>query len=263
MLGRSRQCFAMCTRRQFRSLVAVSFSLAALGCGVEAYQERMLQNTVPLFNYKQELESSLGPEWRKGEVRLRLPSWFSEVPAPKKNEPDKRLPPGLDAEFVGLLGGFRGKVEAVTSDGKTVETPVYAMVLSNRVLLASRDPKVKPSKFAQQFLAELSRAVGGGKFLSDKSLSRVSVGGKSFQPNLRYDWGTLETTSGAVPMEYRVYIHDAPPLQVAVVFLVPKEAARSERLSDRIDLSLQTLRADSSNASSATPSPATPNSPSF
>lgn len=253
----------MCTRNNcyFPGLLIVSLGLT--GCGVEAYQDRVAQNTVPLFAYKQELDSNLGQEWRKGEVRLRLPGWYSEIPAPKKDQPDKRVPPGLEAKFDGLIGGFQGKIESTTADGKTKQVPIYAMVLSNRELLLSRDPKVKPAKFAQMFLAELSRAVGGDKFLTDSSLNRVTVGGESFQPSLRYDWGTLEATSGSVPMEYRLYVHDASPLQVVIVFLVPKDVARSERLLERINLSLQTLRLDASGGSSNVPAAPTSGSPTF
>lgn len=253
----------MCKRYLNHSRNVFLFSLSLTGCGVEDYQDRIVQNAVPLYHYKQELDSSLAPEWRKGEVRLRLPRWYSEVPAPKKDQPDGRIPPGLNADFEGVLGGFRGKIESVTSDGKTKEVPIYAMVLSNRELLASRDPKVRPAKFAQLFLAELSRAVGGDKFLTDNSLTRVTVGGESFQPSLRYDWGTLDTASESVPMEYRVYVHDAPPLQVVVVFLVPKEAARSEGLTERIQYSLQTLRLDASGASPGSPAAPTSGSPTF
>ncbi|MGC1273980.1 MAG: hypothetical protein WBC44_09755 [Planctomycetaceae bacterium] len=224
-------------------VLVLPFSLAVMGCGVETYQSRVIHNTIPFFQYHQELNANLGPRWRKGEVSLRLPAGLKEIPGPKKNEKearDKRIPSGLNIEeLTGLLGGFRGEVEAVNSAGSTVQTPFYALVLSNRVLLASRDTKAKPDKFDTVLVNRLAEALGGTEL---RSTPRHVVGGQDFAPSLAYEVARLDAASSNPAMRYEVYLHRQGPLQVAIVFVVPQEAARSERLNERIELSLQTLR---------------------
>jgi len=63
-----------------------------------------------------------------------------------------------------------------------------------------------------------------------------------FSPEFRLDRVTFEPSPADVPMEWQVYLRRVTPLQVAVVFAVPKLASRDEQLKKRIDLSLQTLR---------------------
>lgn len=228
----------------------------AAGCGAEAYQSRIDGNSIPLFAYRHELDSSLtSSAWRLGEVSLRLPSNFKEVPAPKKKPGvpgagrDPRLPPGFDIDLPGLLGGFRGTMKAESAGGKAVEVPVHAFVLSNRYLLASREPTAKP----QAYDATLLNTLGAGLRKGNVSLTTL----KQFTPTEtlkpeqrafaaapRFDQTSLDTTADEVPMRYEVYIRRQPPLQVAVVFVVPKEPTRDEQLRKRIDLSLQTLRVE-------------------
>lgn len=237
------------------TLLILLIALAASGCGVEAYQSRVINNTIPFFQYHEELNANLGPRWRKGEVSLRLPAGLKEIPGPKKNEKearDKRIPSGLDVdELTGLLGGFRGDVEAVNSAGSTVKSPFYALVLSNRVLLASRDTKAKPDEFDTTLLSRLAEALGGAEL---SSTPRHVVGGKDFAPSLAYEVARLDVAASNPAMRYEVYLHRQGPLQVAIVFVLPQEAARSERLGERIELSLQTLRLGGSEQAAGTQS---------
>lgn len=235
-----------------RLLFLLSLTGAA-GCGAEAYQARVEGNAVPLFSYRRELDSSLGLAWRTGEVSLRLPSNFKEVPAPKKKPGmpgagrDPRLPPGFDIDLPGLLGGFRGTMKAEGPGGKPAEVPVYAFVLSNRYLLASREPTAKPQAYDSTLLNTIGAGLRKGnvslttlkQFTPTESLKPEQ---RAFAPGLRFDHTSLDATMGDVPMRYAIYIRRDPPLQVAIVFAVPKEPARDEQLEKRIDLALQTLR---------------------
>jgi len=218
-------------------------ALTVAGCGVETYQSRIMGNTVPFFRYHQELNSHVGPRWRKGEVSLRLPIGLKELPGPKKNDPasrDRRIPPQLGVEeLTGLLGGFAGETSGVNRAGTTVKTPYYALVLSNRVLLSSRETKENPDKFDTALLSRLSEGLGG---VEVRTLPRRIVGGKDFAPAVTYEVSTLEASTGDPATRYEVYVHREGRLQVAVVFAIPVETARSAPLNTRIDLSLQTLR---------------------
>ncbi|HEX6985408.1 MAG TPA: hypothetical protein VF170_08520, partial [Planctomycetaceae bacterium] len=234
---------AMHLRRPLVAAWSVTLSLAAAGCGVETYEARVKQNSIPFFQYQKELDANLGTRWRQGAVSLRLPAEFKPIPNPKKKDQaarDPRIPPGLNAEqLVGLLGGFRGEV-ATAAGGQSSTGTAYAMVLSNGTLLSSRDPKEKPQDFDLMLLNRVAAGLGLGT-VSKNTLRPFNVGGKDFQPSLRYDAAAFETEGGA-PMRYEVYIHRQAPLQVAVVFALPKSAAGAGRLDDRIALSLQTLR---------------------
>jgi hypothetical protein len=235
--------------------------LFVAGCGVETYQARVIENTVPLFRYEEELNSNLGTEWSKGEIRLRLPAGLKEIPGPKKKEDaETRLPPGLDVDLKGILGGFRGKVNAVTAGGQTAKADMHVLVMSNRVLLASPSKDAKPDAFDKTLVNTLAAALGTGTSAGNLPLKRVEVGNSnrdrdtygSIPPKIVYEMVQLDTMIDDVPMQYEVYFRRQPPLIVAVVFLVPKDPDRSERLRDKLDMSLQTLRTTAPGAAAAT-----------
>lgn len=247
---------SMPTDRSSARLLFLLTLASAAGCGAEAYQSRIDGNSIPLFAYRHELDSSLAPSaWRRGEVSLRLPNNFKEVPAPKKKPGspgagrDPRLPPGFDIDLPGLLGGFRGTMKAEASGGKTVEVPVHAFVLSNRFLLSSREPGAKPDAYDATLLNTLGAGLRKGNvskttlksFVPTESLSPEQRG---FASAPRFERTSLDATADDVPMRYELYIHREAKLQVAVIFVVPKDPARDEQLRKRIDLSLQTLRVE-------------------
>jgi len=235
--------------------------LLVAGCGVETYQARVVENTVPLFRYEDELNSNLGPEWSKGEVHLRLPVGLKEIPGPKKKEDEEtRLPPSLSADLKGILGGFRGKADAVTAGGQAAKADMHVLVMSNRSLIASPSADAKPDKFDATLVKTLSAALGTGTSSGNESSKRIEVGNSnrdrdafgSVPPKIVYEMVQLDTTIDDVPMRYEIYFRREAPLIVAVVFLVPKDPDRSERLRDKIDLSLQTLRITKPGAVAAT-----------
>jgi hypothetical protein len=248
-----------------RLLAAGYLPLAMLiaGCGVETYQARVIENSVPLFRYEREMNANLAPEWRKGEVRMRLPAGLKEIPGPKKkDDKETRLPSGLPEDLPGVLGGFRGKAKAISAGGQNAEAATHVLVLSNRALLASRTPDAKPDKYDTLVVNAIATAVGQGTSSGNIPFKRVTVGNSSrdriefgsVPPEISYDSIQFDTTRDDVPMRYEVYVRRQSPLIVAVVFLVPRDAARSERLRERIDLSLQTLRIDQLGSAGATPS---------
>lgn len=221
------------------------------GCGVETYQARVIENTVPLFRYEHELNANLGTEWGKGEVHLRLPEGLKEIPGPKKKEdPETRLPSDLTADLTGILGGFHGKVNALNTDGQTAKADMHVLVMSNRSLLASPSKDAKPEKFDTTLVNTLAAALGIGISPGSLPSKRVEVGNSnrdrdafgSMPPKIVYEMVQLDTTIDDVPMQYEIYFRRESPLIVAVVFLVPKDPDRSEHLREKIDLSLQTLR---------------------
>jgi len=170
---------AMLTHRRsaFRRLFLVAASLGAAGCGAEVYQARVEGNSVPFFNYQRELEGNLGPRWRSanGKISLRLPAAFKEIPGPKKKKKDDPAPTGRDpripadfnADLPGLLGAFRGTMKADVAGGKTATVPVYAFVLSNQHLLASREPTAKPQQYDQQLIAALGAGLAQRRSAAD------------------------------------------------------------------------------------------------
>lgn len=233
------------------------------GCGVETYQARVVENTVPLFRYEHELNANLGPEWSKGEVHLRLPAGLKEIPAPKKKEdPETRLPSDLNADLKGILGGFRGKVNALTAGGQPAKAEMRVLVMSNRVLLASPSPDAKPDKFDTTLINTLAAALGIGVSSGGLPSKRIEVGNSnrdrdefgSVPPKTVYEMVQLDTTVDDVPMQYEIYFRRQAPLIVAVVFLVPKDPSRGERVREKIDMSLQTLRITKPGAAATTTS---------
>ncbi len=245
-------------RRDLTRFVLLAPLCGIAGCGADVYEARIDGNAVPFFAYQRDLDSGLGSRWRKGDVGIRLPNEFKEVPAPKKKPGsaapgrDPRLPPGFDIELPGLLGGFRGTVKAEPTGGKPGEVPVFAFVLSNRYLLASKEPTAKPQEYDKTLVNTVTAGLQNGTAPSLRQYpftGSLGPGQLAFAPTHRIDQTSLETTIGAAAMRYEIYIRRDPPLQAAVIFVVPKEAARDENLKKRIDLSLQTLRVEAVTAS--------------
>ncbi len=236
--------------------------VALCGCGVETYHARIVENSIPFFQYQQELDANLGARWRKGELSVRLPAELKALPDPKEDDGgrDPRIPRGLALEeLTGLLGGFYGELEGADPARNGVAAPFTALILSNRVLLASRDPDVNPEDFDNTLLNRLSEGLGGAPI---KTTPRHTVGGKDFAPQLAYERTVLESPTGNPPTRFEVYMYREGRLQVAIVFGVPRNLDRVAPLQKKIELSLQSLRLGSEQqASSGTPS--TTGSPSF
>lgn len=105
-------------------------------------------------------------------------------------------------------------------------------------------------------LANIISGITGGGSLSANALKPVSVGGKGFAPDLRFDTISFDAAGSAVPMRYDIYVRRESRLQVALVFIIPKEVDRSHPIQNQINLSLQTLRIEQGTSSGAAPTPA-------
>ena len=223
--------------------------LAAIGCGSESYEARVTTNSVPFFRHQAQLNENLGPRAGRGEVTLRLPQGFQLIPPPRPPKPgsgperDPRLPPGFDGDLPGLTDGFKGQMRAfgASGGGAAQPVPVFAYLLSSRVV---PKPAAGATATTESFDKVVFRAVAGGLGLpTDPMPGRdMTVGGQDFAPTLRYTPSAFETNVDGVPMRYRLFVNSTLGLPVAVLFVVPRDADRSERLEEKIALSLETLQ---------------------
>jgi len=123
---------------RFQWLVLLSFVCCGIGCGSAKYEER-LQESNRLFEYLEQVDSSLSPLWqqRRYGLSMRLPLPFSKpMPGPEKvvdedgNEyytPDERQPSEYNLTLDGIVEAW--STELPDENGNPVESRIY--ILSN------------------------------------------------------------------------------------------------------------------------------------
>ena len=239
-----------------------------LGCGAETYDHRFRDITKTLLADQAQLDQNLNGFWGQRGIWLRVPAGFTEEPVPPDGLAAIRLPNKKRVELPGLLGVFTKDVAAIASDGGTLEVPAGIAVLSNREFLTSRgtqkDDKEKRIDPAD-FLKLVKDALAAGASAVDSQSRSITVGGRNFQPTLRYDVLDYQVM-GSQGVEYDVslYSHSQSngSAEVAMIVAAPSRLAAEESLETRIPLVLRTLRIEDAGASAASPS-APPAGPSF
>ena len=249
---------ATALRRRWIVLPLVLACCASVGCGAAEYNERTRENSVPFFRHEATLNANLTARTQAGNLSLRLPAGMVELPRPKKDAKglDPRLPPDSStdsaAQLPGLVAGYRGKVKASTgtvAGSKPVTATTYVLVLSSDAYKATTQDAngkaIKPLSFEKRALEAL--ALQTGKPIPQQG-QVVKAGGEKFYPDVKYDLFEAETYMGGTLMRYQAYFTVLAGTDYALVYLIPAQPDRGERLGERVKLSLETVRARKASA---------------
>jgi len=243
-------------RRKFFLLLTCSFS-AACGCGTETYNHR-LEETRKLFNYINRLNENLGPMWNNSGVEIRMPRQLTEIPPPAMeiNKEtgemvqigiDERQPQFSSEELPGLIGAWKGNVEAEVA-GQDKPVPAYAYILSNAYLWGKGEPED-----AAAFKDTAAAAVMDGLKLplyeeTDWKREDYPESSSGFIPqqsaNVWVAKSDAVVDENAPNLRYEASLHlfKNGDIQVAVLFVYPANINPHEHMSDRIGMALETIK---------------------
>jgi hypothetical protein len=190
-------------------------------------------------------------------VEIRMPRQFTEIPPPQmiRNEngemvqegPDERQPHFSSVEFPGLIGAWKGSVEAVVEE-KDVPADAYAYIMSNAYLWAKGE-----QEDALNFKNTVAEAVMDGLRLplfeeNDWRRQDYPPTPSGFVPQQSANvWVTgtevaVDKTHPEIPYEISLHLFQNSDIQVAVLFVYPTNFSTREHMSERIDLALETIK---------------------
>lgn len=238
--------------RQMSFLLLLTLGLAAVvGCGTETYNRR-LDETRKLFNYINRLNENLGTLWSNAGVEIRMPRQFTEIPPPQmiRNEngelvqdgPDERQPDYSQEELPGLIGAWKGSVEAEVA-GEYKQVPAYAYIMSNGYLWAKGEQEE-----ASNFKNTVAEAVMDGLNLplfDEEDWKREDYPPtRGFVPQQSANvWVTkTDTVVDETRAEISLHLFQNGDIQIAVLFVYPETISPSERITERINLALETIK---------------------
>ena len=229
------------------NLILFAFlSMTLVGCGAERYDRRFENNSKPFLSDRAELDRNLASDWSREGIHLRVPKEFTEEPEPSEETAAVKLPDQRMLKIPGLLGTFTQTVSAISDNGETLEFPARIALLSNRELLESNDTAeedesdLDPAKFSEFVWGALAEALPSAATKPES----WTIGGRNFQPTLRYDRSRFESTGGVIDYEVQLFAYADPnsPVQVAIITMIPKQLENGGPLETQLPLSLRTLR---------------------
>jgi hypothetical protein len=222
----------------------------AAGCGYELYEQRVAA-TQAWWGYLDRLDQNLAGPWRSPPVdEFRTPKAFKEIPAPQPTQnPDGSLSfPDVDprqpdyANFAldGLIGAWRADV-AVGGGGEERQTlPAYLYVASNGPLfLAERVEEA--IHFTGNTTAYLETALGA---TGRKEPAAVFPKGHQFvkQRTFEVTLFNSELPIHGTRYSFEMYATQQGDNQVIVLLAVPEGMDPSARISERLQLTLESMK---------------------
>jgi len=270
-LSRAMQSSDHNTWCHLRVRIACCFVLfTASGCFEKTYTERM-KTTEIFYAHKDKLNRNLSPEWVGMGYKIRVPQGFEFIPAPEPKQPDPddpqttttpvpenspensedlddpRQPDFLGFRFPGLVAAWQKDVNVDGQEGTIVKKARFYL-LSN-VTLFSVPPdvpgRIEPSKFYEHVTMLLSTDVMKALSQDDWAVEEFPVGGFNLVPKVKYQSATLdpERLFEETKLTFKIYLHAEGATQTLLLIVYPTETSFNEKLTDRFNLCLETLRA--------------------
>jgi len=232
-----------------RLLAAAVCLVAAAGCGLRTYQER-LQRTQRLQDYLEILDAELAESpWQNEAFRLRVPRQFGTAPEaePKSFSRDEAIPAGV-RQFVekqsGVQAVWRGMVRV---RGQSDRWPAYIVLASNRDFTQGGRHALKDAtQFEERLVEAMFSACARTRPLRADWPRRELPDGQEFAVTRTYSVFTVPAgpaADGGAAYEIRAYSVNNGDHQFALLFLLPESTSEEDKLTEegRIGLCLGTL----------------------
>jgi len=228
--------------------------LSLAGCGDDGYRADLANNTVPYFDQRYELDTTLSAPWEKAGISLRVPKTFTEQPAPapptkeqKEDEsweppPDKRQPDYFEGRLPGLKGAWQGPL------------PSAGQKAGNRWLyvldtLALEDDPVEPGLDPERYVDEIADRFARALNLQTPDVERFKWTSfpqtqQPFAPPVRYrvpPAPLVEEFGEGVEHQVELYVHEGRGRTVILALVMPQDLILAPEMSASRDLMLQTL----------------------
>lgn len=235
--------------------VSLLVSLLLAGCGAERYENR-LDRTVRYFRYLDELERNLAEKpWQGSGVRIRVPDGFDPAAPPTARAeletssggvPESvrraavRNHPDFASALPGIVGAWRADMNVRGGESR----PAWLYVLSNHDLWLGKAPEETAPHFHEDLVTRLVSRLN----LSDPNPGHWSTlfvppkEGRAFIQRKKFRAiGFKAVPIGDRPHTLRLYEYETGDMQVALLFVIPRDAVERDKLLERIPLALQTL----------------------
>ncbi|MCY2965206.1 MAG: hypothetical protein NT069_16495, partial [Planctomycetota bacterium] len=183
-----------------------------------------------------------------------VPKFGDARPAPRKpveedSTPDPRQPQFLNTPLPGIRGAFKAPLAVVAAGGRTAVGSGYVYVLSNHHLASSHE---EAGRFHTDLIALLSSALGVTIKGDEVRQTTLPQRPNAFLKPVDYKELELEPAEqdGEMAREFGVatrfslHLHSDGDVQVAVLFVLPRDLDVGELFPTRRTLSLETLRID-------------------
>lgn len=242
------------------NLCALALLIGLSGCGLQAYEER-LEATRSYWAYLEKLDQNLRPAWKTPPVdALRVPLQFNEMPPPqpvegpdgKKEMPevDPRQPDYVSLTIPGLIGAWKAEVDANVNGARGPQT-AYLYVATNHQMLLSDASEA--GAFSRNLVENVGAALGSSAPENPAPLPFPK--GHKFTPVISFDAYPITSQDALRGSRYifEIYTTRQQDNQVAIVFASPEGLDPQSKVSERIQLMLESLR-----VSGAPPQPTQP-----
>lgn len=247
------------------------------GCGADLYEQR-LANTRLMFAHKDLQNKNLQQLWSDAEtgVSLRVPLQFAVMSPPAPTEqaaaaggaagparpdakgqggaepaeeegpeeiPDDRQPKYMNFELPGLRGAFTTHVKYIAENNVLSDGEGFLYVLSNHELAEQPDQAREFSRNFIKSLGETVHVVIEANDWKDDSYPSEARSKATFVRPVKYRNVTVTSTEeiAGYARQFSAYLYEQGDIQVIVLFVLPNGIDSSEKLTDRIPLSLETL----------------------
>lgn len=254
-------------------LLGLVWLLSAVGCFEKTYADRMAV-TVKFYDHLDLLNRNLGADWVEAGFKLRVPRGFDFVPKPVPPPPDPddpqpmpvkeedlddtRQPGYLGIKLPGLVAAWEKNV-AVDETGGATTRKAYIYLLSNASLFSVAPDipgRIDPLKFhgyAVNLLAgDLGVEFKEGDWRREdfpagfNLVQKVTCDSLVFLPERLFEESK---------MSFKVFITSQGDMQSLVLFVYPDSTSASEKLNERINLCMETLRIPANASAASAPPP--------
>lgn len=251
-------------------LLCLAWIMSAAGCFEKTYADRM-QVTVKFYDHLDLLNRNLGSDWADPSgFKFRAPRGFEFIPkpvppTPDPNDPmppaapeepleDLRQPSYLSITLPGLIAAWQKTVNVDEPSGPATRT-AYIYVLSNAGLFSvspDMPGRIDPAKF-DEYSVNLLAGNLGVQFKEDDWRREDYPLNFNLVPKVSYNALMLlpDRQFEGAKTSFKVYLANQGDIQTMVLFVYPDTIRGDEKLTDRIGLSLETLRMPASSSAAA------------
>lgn len=223
------------------------------GCGLETYEKR-LEATRSYYAYLDKLDQNLvAKTWAKPPVdALRVPLKFEEIPPPQQTEgadgpsetpaEDPRQPDYANFKIDGLIGAWKTEVDAQVNNERANQT-VYLYAATNHEIFLTGETE-KAINFTKDLVTSLEAALQ----TTHKTDPLVTFPkGHQFTPKQTFDVYVLNSPLMIRGSRYvfEVYSVKQAENQVAMILATPEGMDPLSKVSERIQLMLESMRVSS------------------
>lgn len=263
-----------------RGLLCVALLIVAGGCVEKTYTDRM-KTTVEFYTHMDKLNRNLQPEWAGTGYKIRVPVGFDFVPPPEpkpvdpenpepKKEPvkieelhDPRQPEFLGFRLPGLVAAWQKDVNVDLVSGaaggstESVVKKAHFFLLSNTTLFSvppDSPNRIEPLKFYEYLTNTLIADIATPVKEEDWRVEDYPTDSQ-LVPKLSYRAAMLspERLLEGTKMTFKISIHAEGSTQTVLLLIYPTETNSTEKLTDRFNYCLETLRVPSEPQQATTP----------